>query len=386
MGAYFQDDWRVNSKLTLNLGLRYEYTWEVSGGAILGLKDWHDLSGGREGGFSNFNQFLADPRARSLTVLGDYGTGKTWFSKKLALQLAREYSKQPATARQPIWVNLREVAQEITLASALAKHFQSTLQKPVDTQALLHLASEGRFLFILDGFDEMVSKIAHQYAVQNFRELMQAATGESKLVLTCRTHYFRSQNDVDELLSTGKHLASSSATELYRDLAQSGGNWLGYLAYFEPQQIRQHIDQVCEGSTAPLIHKLLDTQPRLAELATRPVLLDMIARSAPHLAKQAGKGTTTQDLTVAELYQTYTDSWFDLHRKKGMVANVEPFWRQLLEDLAADLWERPGNEIHFQELSGLIQNVAARHVRGSNESALAEEETRTALFLTRNAE
>src|SRR5262249_49553608 len=200
--------------------------------------------------------------------------------------------------------------------------------------------------------------------------------------LTCRTHYFRSQHDVDELLSTGKHLESSSATELYRDLAQSQGNQLAYLAYFEPEQTREYIDRVC-GNTAPLIHNLLDNQPRLAELATRPVLLDMLARSAPYLARE---GDTVESLTVAKRYQIYTDSWFAQQRTKGMVSNGEPFWRHLLEDFAADLWERPGNEIPYQELSSLVQRVGSGVIRGPNEGALAEQETRTALFLTRNAD
>src|SRR5262249_10297143 len=157
---------------------------------------------------------------------------------------------------------------------------------------LLHLAAEGRYIFIFDGFDEMVAKIAHQYAVQNFRELLQAGRGQSKLILTCRTHYFRSQADVDDLLSTGKHLNRGSATELYRDLAQSQGNRLGYLAYFEPEQTTKYIDLVC-GDRAGLVHDLLVNQPRLAELATRPVLVDMLTRTAPYLESRE-----VQTLTV----------------------------------------------------------------------------------------
>ena len=63
MATYFQDDWRVTNKLTLNLGLRWEYTWEVSGGALLGLKDWNVLDNYTEGGFSNFNPSVPNPAA-----------------------------------------------------------------------------------------------------------------------------------------------------------------------------------------------------------------------------------------------------------------------------------------------------------------------------------
>lgn len=63
MATYFQDDWRVTSKLTVNVGLRWEYTWAVSGGALLGLKDWNVLDSYTEGGFSNFNPSVANPGA-----------------------------------------------------------------------------------------------------------------------------------------------------------------------------------------------------------------------------------------------------------------------------------------------------------------------------------
>jgi outer membrane receptor protein involved in Fe transport len=59
IGGYFQDDWRVSSRLTLNLGLRYEYTLPVTGGAEI-------VFGDEPPGFSNFDALTPNPGAGGL--------------------------------------------------------------------------------------------------------------------------------------------------------------------------------------------------------------------------------------------------------------------------------------------------------------------------------
>ena len=71
IGGFFQDDWRVTPKLTLNLGLRYEYTYPNVGGGIVE---------GTEPGFSNFDPTVPNPGAGGLPgaiVFTGKGAGRT---------------------------------------------------------------------------------------------------------------------------------------------------------------------------------------------------------------------------------------------------------------------------------------------------------------------
>jgi len=51
-GGYFQDDWKITNKLTLNLGLRWEYTFPQVGGAEVN---------GKLDGYSNFDPNVPNP-------------------------------------------------------------------------------------------------------------------------------------------------------------------------------------------------------------------------------------------------------------------------------------------------------------------------------------
>jgi len=88
-GGYLQDDWRLTPKLTMNLGVRWEYTGPLKGGAVLGLKDWTDFgSYGKPAGFMNFNPTMPNPKlgGRPGTIIytgkcDDWCTGSDYIFK-----------------------------------------------------------------------------------------------------------------------------------------------------------------------------------------------------------------------------------------------------------------------------------------------------------------
>src|SRR5204862_421967 len=93
MGGYVQDDWRVRPNLTINIGLRYEYTMPIRGGAFTGLKSWEDLSTGKIDGFANFDPTAPNPGAGNLPgamVYSGSGTGRLRTNDTWTLDLQKE--------------------------------------------------------------------------------------------------------------------------------------------------------------------------------------------------------------------------------------------------------------------------------------------------------
>jgi outer membrane receptor protein involved in Fe transport len=112
LGAYLQDDWRVSPKLTMNVGVRYDFTFALTGGAFTAVFSGPSDTIGTgvanlEPGFSNFSPTTPNPGAGGIpgaiifTGTGAGRTGKvtpfdTW-PWAIQPRLGLAYSIKPGT-------------------------------------------------------------------------------------------------------------------------------------------------------------------------------------------------------------------------------------------------------------------------------------------------
>ncbi len=186
--------------------------------------------------------WIAKDSGTFLTLLGDFGSGKTSFCKRLAWEMAKQARDEPDGGhRIPVLIDLREGrSTTVTLDNLLTHHFrQLAANKPLNTQALLQLNREGYLVIFFDGFDEIVGYTEPSRYVEVLRQILDAAGGRAKVVMTCRTHYFRDRPDeVKQLGTASEVLSDEGATQLYAELRGRPGTEVGYLREFSSSIVR----------------------------------------------------------------------------------------------------------------------------------------------------
>ncbi|WP_293940106.1 NACHT domain-containing protein [Sphingobacterium sp. UBA5996] len=220
------------------------------------------------------DQWIDDPVKKHISVLGEFGTGKTWFTLHYASVKLKEYLKSKRSglkrSRIPIFIPLRDYAKAASIESLLSEFFFRKHNSPIPTyEAFLELNRLGKLLIIFDGFDEMADKIDAQKMVNNFWELAKVVTDNSKVILTCRNEHFPEAKSGRELLSA--------------ELKASTHDLLVKAPQFEVLELEKLNDQqistlLAFHTNTHTINKILKNKT-LIDLARRPIMIDLILTS-----------------------------------------------------------------------------------------------------------
>jgi tRNA A37 threonylcarbamoyladenosine biosynthesis protein TsaE len=269
------------------------------------------------------NKFLdEDANMRLFLLLGDFGAGKTTVCKYHFKEIAKDFLYKKDFKRVPIYVNLRDYPQHLNIQSMithlLVNQYRTRCPGFVAVERLLQ---EGRILVFLDAFDEMTSRASYQTTLQNFHAIRNLLVGRAKVILTCRTHYFKSRDEIGKTIG---------GTELYK-MSIEKGYGIGHLQGFNHIEIKKYIDMVCASRSNEYYEHIKNTY-NLLGIAERPILLDMIAEVLPQLISKK------QNISGGTLYQMYTSYWLERDdwrtslsstlREKFTIAFAESMYRQ----------------------------------------------------------
>ncbi len=221
--------------------------------------------------------WLDDPAKEHISVLGEFGTGKTWFAFHyawVALQRYRDAQKRGVERpRLPLVITLRDFAKALNVENVLAGFFFTQHNIRLNSDVFDQLNRMGKLLLIFDGFDEMASRVDRQEMINNFWELAKVVVPGSKVILTCRTEHFPEAKEGRALLNA--------------ELQASTANLTGETPQFEVLELEKFNDdqirQVLSFQASPATVESVMGNPQLLDLARRPVMTELILEALPDI-------------------------------------------------------------------------------------------------------
>jgi RNA polymerase sigma factor (sigma-70 family) len=324
--------------------------------------------------FEYLHTWLKDSRWNQLTLLGDVGTGKSFLCRMLARDLAQKYLENPSENPLPILIDLRNADREFSLEGLIITHFANHGLNRATFEVFQFLISEGRIVLLLDGFDEMAAKVTPNITTRNFHELARSVKQNAKVLLTCRTHYFKSRTEEEEVVLGGPEKSMSDvARDLYWDLISRTGFKIAYLRSFSLAQIEQYIKNTCRDDSGAVLKKIYGIY-NLAELSQRPLLLEMIVKSVDRF--------TASEISSAQLYEIFTNAWIHRDRWRDVMRPEEKL--KFVTALSRSLWEQELATIDYKKLEEYVGSELAALIDEPKNLVEIDAEVRTASFLTRD--
>ncbi|MCA1619208.1 MAG: pentapeptide repeat-containing protein [Acidobacteria bacterium] len=276
-----------------------------------------------------------DEPGQFLTILGEYGSGKSTTSWHIAQKLASQYLRTKST-RIPILIDLKGFNNNFNLRTFLTDLMLNDKGIKIRSFSLFEkLNKEGKFVIIFDGFDEMTTYPDPAIVFRNLDEILSLAKNKAKVILTCRSSFFKDRTDI-ERLQTG--------TDLHSLLHKHKGYQVLFLNGFSEEQVQHYLSRRYGDEWVDYFREL-DQRPRLRTLAERPILLHMIVETISNFKSFAA-------INEVRLYEEYTNIWI---KRDDWRCNLTPEQRgDISKVLAFELLRNQVGSIHHKELKGRI--------------------------------
>lgn len=286
-------------------------------------------------------EFLGASDRHLLSVLGDYGTGKTSLCLQLTYDLARQCLRDTATTRIPVFIPLRNFDQRQGIRRLILDTLSDYGVRVTDYRAFELMSRAGRFVLLFDGFDEVADGLARREVTQLFNQIATLATGRSKIVLTCRSHYFRSEYQSLETLTT------EAMTPLMREVRAHHGFGIVELQKLDEPQIldlmSRRYAQDYRGRWG-----YISNVYNLADLARTPIMLTIMLNSFGDLLS-LGSDVSVKSAT---LYDMYTKFWLERDDERSDITSQERL--AFAQALAWRMYTTDRLFIPYEELSAAV--------------------------------
>lgn len=270
---------------------------------------------------------LRHPEA-GILIFGDFGTGKTTTLKQLMAEAIHRRQADDSVP-VPLLLRLRDFGRAATIEGFVLESIQRDLGFGLRPETFWQLVEQGRFVFLLDGFDEITLRADEARRAELLAALSPVLFSAAPALLTSRPSYFATDDEYKSLLTRlrgpalrtdttadpgGQRINQFMNEELagFLDNDQVGARPAFTAAYqldpLSSDQIDEFLarssDEFAAQDTTPAeVRTFLDSIYDLSELIRTPVILQMAVRTvARGLIKPS---TSTLSNGPAALYEAY---------------------------------------------------------------------------------
>ena len=291
------------------------------------------------------DQWLDDPSKKHISVLGEFGTGKTWFTLHYAWLKLQDYKSAMQRGinrpRIPIFIALRDFAKSVNIEGVFSEFFFKKHNSPIPTyEAFLELNKMGKLLLIFDGFDEMADRIDSQKMINNFWELARTIDDNSKVILTCRNEHFPEAKQGRELLNaklkaSTQHLVIKTPEFEVLDLLK-----------LNKKQIKKLLKL---HTTEKVVNKIMKNSI-LLDLASRPIMTELIIESLKDI--EEGKAI---DISRVYLYAIKEKLKKDITEERTFTSVSDKLY--FMCELSWEMISTDNMSIHYRLFPDRIRNL-----------------------------
>ncbi len=308
-----------------------------------------------EGGIDLYiDRWLENPMNEHLSILGEFGTGKTWFVLHYAGRCFRAYleAKQKGLPRPrlPLVISLRDWAKTLNVENMLAGFFYTQHNIRLNSAVFDRLNQMGKLLIIFDGFDEMADKVDQQQMIDNFWELSKVVTPNAKVILTCRTEHFPTMQLVRVMLRGELRASTARLTGVSPQFETLE------LMKFDDVQIREMLVRRTNELT---VEKVMGNG-QVLDLLRRAVMAEFVLAALPEI--EAGKKI---DLARVYLYAVRRQMEENITTGRTFTSLADKLY--FLCELSWEMLSTDRMSLNYREFPDLLRRFFGREVEAQND-------------------
>ncbi|MBK5361344.1 NACHT domain-containing protein [Bacillus sp. TH44] len=306
-----------------------------------------NIYNGEDGWLEGYIDFWQeDHQKEHISILGEFGTGKSWFCLKYTWEMIKRYQEAKAKnhprPRIPILIFLREYSKALKVDTLISDFFFRVhkIEMKGVFSAFMQLNKMGKLLLIFDGFDEMADKVNKQKMIDNFWELATVIKGNSKVIITCRNEHFPQ-------IKEGRSLLNAELKESTKYLTGKTPQFeVLELLKFDKEQIQKLLSFFTDEKT---ILNLMENK-EIVDLLSRPIMVELILDALKEIEQNK-----PIDMARIYLYATQRKMQRDIKETRTFTSLADKLY--FLCELSWEMLKNDKLKINYKEFPKVVGHL-----------------------------